>query len=394
VLVRVHSECLTGDVLGSLRCDCGIQLRQSLRIIAAERCGVLIYATGHEGRGIGLVNKLRAYLEQDAGADTVDANYALGLPADLRRYDDAADVIAALGVRSVRLLTNNPQKVAGLRAAGMVVDGVVPLPTSPHHRNARYLSTKAARMDHRQPAGPPIETSSPVAVDVLGLLGEAQPHDGRPWVVLKYAQTIDGRIGTADGDARWISGEPERRVCHALRASCDAVLVGLGTVIRDDPQLTVRMVPGASPARIVLDSTLRIPTDAQILNDDATTIVITTAASDPVRRARLRDRGVVVEVVGNDHGRVALPAALERLRELGVDVLMVEGGAQVNTALLDGRLVDRLVVTVAPLVIGAGISGIDSLGITRVADAIRLHNRTIVPVGEDVLLAWDVAPAR
>src|SRR5262249_20242170 len=152
--------------------------------------------------------------------------------------------------------------------------------------------------------------------------------------------------------------------------------------------LTVRMVPGASPARIVLDSTLRIPPAAQILNDDATTIVVTTEASDPVRRSRLRDRGVVVEVVDGDHGRVALPAALERLRKLGIDVLMVEGGAQVNTALLDGRLVDRLVVTVAPLVIGAGISGIDRLGITRVADAIRLHNRTIVPVGDDVVLAW------
>jgi len=392
VLVRVHSECLTGDVLGSLRCDCGVQLRQSLRIIAAERRGVLVYATGHEGRGIGLVNKLRAYLEQDAGADTVDANHALGLPADLRRYDDAAAVIATLGVRSVRLLTNNPHKVRSLRAAGTVVDGVVPLPTAPHHRNARYLSTKAARMAHREPAGAPLELAADVAVDVLGLLGSTPPPTGRPKVVVKYAQSIDGRISTADGDARWISGEPERRVSHALRASCDAVLVGVGTVIQDDPQLTVRMVPGASPARVVLDSGLRLPPHARILDDEATTIIVTTDRSDPARRVELRQRGVAVEVVDSDHGRVSLPDALARLRSLGIDVLMVEGGAEVITGLLREDLVDRLVVAVAPLVIGSGTPAVEALGITRIADAIRLYNRSIVPVGDDVLLAWDVCP--
>jgi 3,4-dihydroxy 2-butanone 4-phosphate synthase/GTP cyclohydrolase II len=391
VLVRVHSECLTGDVLGSLRCDCGVQLRQSLRMIAAERQGVLIYATGHEGRGIGLVNKLRAYLQQDAGADTVDANHALGLPTDLRRYDDAAAVIATLGVRSVRLLTNNPHKVRSLRAAGTVIDSVVPLATAPHHRNAGYLSTKAARMAHRQPAGPPLEVNPGVAVDVLGLLGSTRPPADRPKIVLKYAQSVDGRISTATGDARWISGEPERRVSHALRASCDGVLVGVGTVVQDDPQLTVRMVPGASPVRVVLDSTLRLPPDARVLDDDATTIIVTTERSDPERRAELRRRGVAVEVVATDHGRIALADALGRLRSLGLEVVMVEGGAEVITGLLQAGLVDRLVVAVAPIVIGSGTSAVEALGTTRIADAIQLCNRSIVPVGDDVLLAWDVA---
>src|ERR687891_6450 len=112
VLTRVHSECLTGDALRSLRCDCGVQLRGALRAIAAQGRGVLVYATGHEGRGIGLVDKLRAYIEQDDGADTLDANLQLGLPADARDYSDAAAVLAALDIRSVRLLTNNPTKVA------------------------------------------------------------------------------------------------------------------------------------------------------------------------------------------------------------------------------------------------------------------------------------------
>src|SRR4051794_11594683 len=153
VLTRLHSECLTGDALGSLRCDCGVQLRHSLRRVAAEGRGLVIYATGHEGRGIGLVNKLRAYVLQDEGADTVEANHALGLPADARRYDESAAVLDALGVRSVRLLTNNPEKAAGLRALGTKVDEVVALATTPQHHNARYLATKSARMGHRLPGG-------------------------------------------------------------------------------------------------------------------------------------------------------------------------------------------------------------------------------------------------
>ena len=288
VLVRVHSECLTGDALGSLRCDCGVQLRQSLRIIAAEQRGVLVYATGHEGRGIGLVNKLRAYVAQDEGADTVDANHLLGLPADAREYAGAAAVLEALGIRSIRLLTNNPRKVSGLRNAGMVIDAVVPLPTSPHHRNAGYLSTKTERMGHVPPGGPS---------DVLALLGSARPRPERPRVVVKYAQTLDGHIATSTGDSRWISGEDERRVSHALRAACDAVMVGVGTVIADDPQLTVRMVAGASPARVVLDSALRTPLDSPVLGDDAATTIVTTDRADPATRAELQRRGVRVEIV-------------------------------------------------------------------------------------------------
>ena len=257
VLVRIHSECLTGDALGSLRCDCGIQLRTGLRMIAAERRGVLVYTTGHEGRGIGLVNKLRAYVAQDDGADTVDANVALGLPIDARDYSEAAAVLTELGVRTVRLLTNNPGKVTGLRAAGAVVTSVVPLPTAPHHRNLGYLNTKMRRMDHVRPTGRRLQSDDRVEsalsldapTDVMALLGDIRPRHDRPFVVLKYAQTLDGRIATSTGDSKWISGEPERVVSHALRAACDSVMVGIGTVLSDDPELTVRMVAGASPIR-------------------------------------------------------------------------------------------------------------------------------------------------
>jgi GTP cyclohydrolase II len=395
VLVRLHSECLTGDVFGSLRCDCGIQLRVSLRMIAAAPCGVLIYATGHEGRGIGLVNKLRAYVAQDEGADTVDANVMLGLPVDARDYTDAAAVLDRLGVRTIRLLTNNPRKVTGLRAAGATVDDVVPLPTAPHHRNLGYLRTKTERLGHDPPT---LATDSATVMwlpaDAMDLLGEVRPRADRPYVVLKYAQSLDGRIATATGDSKWISGEPERQVSHALRAACDAVLVGAGTAVGDDPELTVRLVSGASPTRVVLDSTLRLPPSAKVFGPEAATLVLTTERSDVARREELRERGVQVAVVADDAGKVDLVAALTRLRELGIESVLVEGGARVITGLLARRLVDRMIVAVAPIVLGSGTEAVEYLDVARVSDGIQLMNRLVVPVGDDVLLAWDVRPSR
>jgi 3,4-dihydroxy 2-butanone 4-phosphate synthase / GTP cyclohydrolase II len=149
VLVRMHSECLTGDVFGSRRCDCGAQLEAAMVAVAAEGRGIVCYLRGHEGRGIGLLGKLRAYQLQDGGADTVDANLELGLPADARDYSIGAQVLADLGVRSVRLLTNNPAKVAGLAACGIEVRSMVPLPVTVTPENLRYLTAKRDRLGHR-----------------------------------------------------------------------------------------------------------------------------------------------------------------------------------------------------------------------------------------------------
>ncbi|TDC42817.1 bifunctional 3,4-dihydroxy-2-butanone-4-phosphate synthase/GTP cyclohydrolase II [Micromonospora sp. KC207] len=148
VLVRVHSECLTGDIFGSLRCDCGPQLQAALARVAREGRGVVLYVRGHEGRGIGLLHKLRAYQLQDLGRDTVDANLDLGLPADARDYGTGAQILYDLGVRSMRLLTNNPAKRAGLEGYGLTVTGRESLPIRPHPENVRYLRTKRDRMGH------------------------------------------------------------------------------------------------------------------------------------------------------------------------------------------------------------------------------------------------------
>ncbi len=165
VLVRMHSECLTGDVFGSQRCDCGTQLNAAMAAIAAEGRGVVLYLRGHEGRGIGLLSKLRAYQLQDAGADTVDANTELGLPVDAREYSTGAQILADLGVSCLRLLTNNPAKVKGLADFGLKVTGTVSLPVTQTPHNLRYLIAKRDRLGHLIELSDPATASAQAAGD-------------------------------------------------------------------------------------------------------------------------------------------------------------------------------------------------------------------------------------
>jgi len=148
VLVRVHSECLTGDILGSLRCDCGGQLEQALSAVAGEGVGAVVYLRGHEGRGIGLGHKIRAYALQEQGLDTVDANTAQGLPVDSRSYGVGAQILGDLGASRIRLITNNPGKYGGLDGYGLTITGRVALPAVETPHNVRYLRTKRDRMGH------------------------------------------------------------------------------------------------------------------------------------------------------------------------------------------------------------------------------------------------------
>jgi len=146
-LVRVHSQCMTGDVFGSLKCDCGRQLEAAMKLIEQEGHGVIVYQQ-QEGRGIGIINKIRAYSLQDEGADTIEANELLGFEADMRRYDQCAEILLQLGLRSVRVMSDNPAKIRALKQAGLEVAERVRLEVEPHHFFAGYLKTKKEKMGH------------------------------------------------------------------------------------------------------------------------------------------------------------------------------------------------------------------------------------------------------
>jgi GTP cyclohydrolase II len=369
-LVRIHSECLTGDVLGSLRCDCGAQLGRALTAIVAEGAGVLVYLR-QEGRGIGLANKLRAYALQDDGLDTVAANAALGLPVDGREYGAAAAILEDLGLERVRLMTNNPDKSAALEAHGIRVIERVPLPALPNPVNLPYLETKAARLGHLLPH-----------------------NEARPSVTVHYAQTIDGRLATRTGDSQWISGQESLVLAHALRASHAAVLVGAGTVAADDPRLTARLVEGPSPVRIVVDSTLRLSPRANVITDGAApTILATTDRAPESRRSDFASPTVEVLVLPSTaDGRVDLGSLLDELGARGMATLLVEGGAGLITSMIRERRVSRLVVSIAPLVLGAGIEAIGDLDIMRLRDALSFRRASFSQLGPDVIFDGELEP--
>ncbi|MBI3964113.1 MAG: GTP cyclohydrolase II [Chloroflexi bacterium] len=404
-LVRLHSECLTGDLLGSVRCDCGEQLAAALALIADSGCGVLLYLR-QEGRGIGLTNKIRAYALQDDGLDTVEANVALGLPVDSREYVSAAALLRHLGITQVRLLTNNPAKREALEQYGIPVVERIPLEIAPNPGNLEYLRTKAARMGHllSLPGMAELESGGgmPVPGDepILRSLGPTIPPPfyrawsrERPRVTIHYAQTLDGRIATRTGSSQWISGDRSLRLAHELRADNEAIMVGVGTVLADTPRLTVRLAPGRSPRRYILDSTLRLQLDAHVLTDGAVeTTILTTDRAPADRVDAVRRRGVDVVAVGRDDaGRVALGAAFRYLATLGIASILIEGGREVITSALRGRYVDRLVVCTAPKVLGTGIEGVGDLNILRLGDALAFSQASFTTLGDDVIFDGTLA---
>jgi riboflavin-specific deaminase-like protein len=209
----------------------------------------------------------------------------------------------------------------------------------------------------------------------------------RPAVTIHYAQTLDGRIATRTGNSQWISGDGSLGFAHQLRADHDAVMVGVGTVLADNPRLTVRLVPGRSPLRVVADSGLRVPADAHLLSDGAApTLIATTERAPCARIDELRRTGVSVAVLRSDEdGRTDLDDLLTHLAESGVRSLLVEGGGALITSFFRRCLVDRLVVCIAPKVLGTGIDAVGDLDICHLSDALTFTTAQFIPIGEDVL---------
>ncbi|WP_431473414.1 GTP cyclohydrolase II [Ornithinimicrobium sp. W1665] len=370
-LVRVHSECLTGDALGSRRCDCGDQLQHALHLVAQEGRGAVVYVRGHEGRGIGLVEKMRAYALQDTGVDTVDANLQLGHPADARTYDQSAAMLADLGVRSVRLLSSNPAKERALTELGITIEERRPLIVPTRPENEHYLATKRDRMGHDRHAPDEWDLllrgrvpSSGVLADRYGPLVAA----GRraPLVLAQLGQSMDGFIASRTGDAEYVTGDADREHLHRLRALVDAVVVGGATVAADDARLTVRAVPGDNPVRVVLDPRGVLPPGAATLTDGAAPTLWVVGRDADVAAEGLADH---VELVRWTTDGVMEPyQVLQLLAARGLSRVLVEGGGRLVSAFVAAGAVDRFFLTTAPVLIGDGVPGLRVGGTDRLAD--------------------------
>lgn len=212
---------------------------------------------------------------------------------------------------------------------------------------------------------------------------------GLPFVTVKLAQSLDGRIATATGDSKWISGKPALKFAHQLRAEHDAVMVGIGTVLADDPQLNVRLASGRDPLRVIVDSNLRIPPGAKVLSDGAAhrTLIAATEPANPERLLELERAGARVLQLPSEPGtaRVDLSQLLAQLGKMRIGSVLVEGGAKIITSLLASRMVDRVVVVIAPKIIGAGLDAIGDLGIRELSGAITFSRFRAWRLGRDLI---------
>ena len=212
---------------------------------------------------------------------------------------------------------------------------------------------------------------------------------GLPFVTVKFAQTLDGRIATAQGSSRWISSPESLKLAHKLRAHHDAIMVGVGTVLADNPELTVRLVKGRNPTRVILDSRLRIPLDAKVLmnQETARTLVAATPAADKEKLAALRWMGIEVLIVPPDkQGKVDLKQLLKMLAQRQISSLLVEGGAETITSFLRLNLVDKLVVFIAPKIMGKGTDAVGELNITDISKSLKLSFERVYRSGEDIVV--------
>jgi GTP cyclohydrolase II len=384
ILVRIHSECFTGDVLGSLRCDCGEQLHRALQMVAAAGSGIIIYLR-QEGRGIGLLDKLRAYNLQDEGYDTVDANLMLGHQADSREYTVAALILQDLDVHSIRLLTNNPDKIEKLEALDIAVVERVAMPALVNAENAGYLRTKVERMRHLLD----LSALSPQPPDdVTEIFPKVMQKNGRPFVTLSFAQSLDGSITIERGQRTEISSSESMKMTHYLRATHQVILIGIGTALADDPRLSVRLVEGPQPQPVVVDSRLRLPLTAKLFKHPRRPWIMTTDLAGEEQQRALEAQGArVIRLPATPTGKVSLTAVLAYLDQQNIQNVLVEGGARIITAFLVDRLVDHMIVTIAPKILG-GLNAIEFLNGSGLPD---LKNTRYHILGRDMVLSGEVS---
>jgi len=320
VPVRVHSACVTAEVISSLKCDCKSQLDYALQYIA-DHGGVVIYLP-QEGRGVGLVNKIKAYALQDEGYDTVDANRMLGLPDDAREYQDAARIINLLGIANIRLLTNNPAKISDLQSLGIHIHERVPMPVMVTEHSVDYLRAKNARMGHLMEMMQSEESEA------------ENEYSDRPLVHVNLALDHRGRTAQRNGEPINLSCDKDWRRVHELREHYSAVVVGARTWLQDSPRLTAReerlgRSPRRQPERVIFAGRHYCT-----FNGDARRTFV-------VGSGQTSEGAIRIDVSDHD-----LAGPLRALRKCGLKSMLVEGGLTLLSSFVSSDAIDYLSVYV------------------------------------------------
>jgi len=356
VLTRVHSECMTGDLFGSLRCDCGPQLHHAMRMIEEEEMGMILYLR-QEGRGIGLKEKLKTYNLQDWGLDTVDANIELGHRAEERDYDVAARMLEMLGVGSIRLLSNNPDKVKKLEKLGVSITDRVPIEPKVNIENLKYLTTKVERMGHI------LDTSElhpflPEIDDVIRFIRRTKDQkEGIPLTTVINIRTLNGRYPDLD---RPEAGERERGVKilkERIANLHDVLLLG-----PEDMEIFRGFKDMIGPIRTVLvydpEGVVSLSTSKNV-HDELDLIFLHAGGISRGRLDLLKSKGLNAFDISNGKGELSVNAFLELFQKLEIDSLITEGTNDVARFLVERRLADILVQVMLPTFQGKEIKGAD-----------------------------------
>lgn len=361
VPVRIHSACFTAEVISSLKCDCKQQLDYALSYIA-EHGGIVIYLH-QEGRGIGLSNKIRAYALQEDGHDTIEANSLLDLPVDGRRYDEAAFILRDLNIHSIRLITNNPDKLHAMRGFGFSIESRIPVPAISNRYSHGYLETKRSRMGHL--------LNTRAFNDRTGVKKLAGIPN-RPFVHINFAIDQCGRMNEQDGQAVNLSCSKDWQRVHELRERYSAVAVGAKTWILDQPQLTVRQdwlrrTPRQQPDRVVFAGRTPCP----IKPDSRRSFVVGSTHNT-------NNNCIHIKADSRD-----LRKPLETLFNHGLDTLLVEGGMTLLKSFIKQKLVDRLTIYVC-----ADSPEKAILAVNHKFPELPTAYMGNVPLGEGILLSY------
>ncbi|MGA1873955.1 MAG: GTP cyclohydrolase II [Thermoplasmatota archaeon] len=345
VLTRVHSECMTGDLFGSLRCDCGPQLHHAMRMIDEEETGIILYLR-QEGRGIGLKEKLKAYNLQDQGLDTVDANVELGHRAEERKYDIAARMLEILGVSSIRLLSNNPDKVQKLRALGVHITERIPIEPKVHRENLKYLTTKVERMGHILDTRE-LHPFLPEIDDIIRFVKkEKENKTGMPFISVLNLRTLNGRYPELDGGG---SGEREtgiRVLKERLSNLHDALLLG-----PSDMEVFQGFKDEIGPIRNILIFDPQGVVELCSSNDvrDQLNIRFLHLGGLPKKKLeQIGECGFDTFDISDGKGSISIERTLDMIQSLGISSLLTEGTNEVASFLRMRKMADTVVHVIVP----------------------------------------------